>query len=178
MKMEDVFNETPEEAKASSERFDKFVTAGKLPELKESIKQMKQTIKLAPIRESLSTPGAMESACAEKYTEIFRLKKMLEDANISFRFYWKSDLMGFHLIYPATGDKRVCSVVEHAFSYGSSKNLLEIMGLLTDAEKEDDFVAGYLTADDVFERIRKADAERNKNNGGVNDNDESGKDAS
>lgn len=159
MKMEDIFNETPEEAKASSERFEKFVKAGKLPELKESIKQMTQTIKLAPIRESLSTPGAMESACAEKYTEIFRLKKMLEDANIPFRFCWHSDLMGFQLIYPPVDNSRdrLCSVVEHASSYGSNKNLLEIKGLLTAAEAEYDTVAGYLTADDVFERIRKAD---------------------
>lgn len=38
----------------------------------------------------------------------------------------------------------------------------EILGLLTEDETEDDWVAGYLTAQDVFERIKKHYDEVNK----------------
>lgn len=158
MNMEDIFNETPEEAKKISEQFEKFVQAGKLPQLNESVDRMIKSAILGPICEKLSTPGAMESVYAEKYTEIFRLKKMLEDANIPFEFLWHGDLMGFQICYPATGDKRVCSVIEHSFSYGNEDNLLEICGLLTEEEAEVDSVLGYLSADNVFERIKKAEA--------------------
>jgi hypothetical protein len=49
----------------------------------------------------------------------------------------------------------VCSVIEHEFSYGREKDLLEIQGLMTEQEMEEeqDTVLGYLTADNVFERI-------------------------
>jgi hypothetical protein len=45
--------------------------------------------------------------------------------------------------------------IEHYGSYGNSCDELEIMGLLTPEEVEYDSVVGYLTAEDVFERIRK-----------------------
>ena len=48
----------------------------------------------------------------------------------------------------------VCSVI---YGYGSEKGLLEISGLMTDEEyeKENDSVLGYLTAENVFARIKK-----------------------
>ena len=62
----------------------------------------------------------------ERYNEILRLKGMLEKAKIPFVF---SKLFGgYHIVYPEnTG--RVCSVIEHDYSYGREKDLLETMGL-------------------------------------------------
>jgi hypothetical protein len=45
--------------------------------------------------------------------------------------------------------------IEHYASYGRSEDLLEIMGLLTSEEEGYDSVKGYLTAEDVFQRIKK-----------------------
>lgn len=88
-----------------------------------------------------------------KFTEIFRLKKMLEEENIPFQF--SKIFGGFHIVYSFEG-KVVCSVVEHEFSYGREKDLLEIQGLMTEQEMEEeqDTVLGYLTADNVFGRIK------------------------
>ena len=89
-----------------------------------------------------------------KFTEIFRLKKMLEEAKIPFRFSENFN-GGFHIVYSFEGEE-VCSVIEHDFSYGREKDLLEIQGLMTEQEMEEeqDSVLGYLTADNVFERIK------------------------
>lgn len=93
----------------------------------------------------------------QRYTEIFRLKKMLENAHIPFEWLEHGgDKQGYQICYPEKGEKRVCSVIEHQYSYGSERDLLEIMGLLTPEEEKDwggDTVLGYLTADDVFSRI-------------------------
>lgn len=45
----------------------------------------------------------------------------------------------------------MCDVISHSYSYGGSEGLLEIMGLCPDID--DDDVLGWLTAEDVFERI-------------------------
>lgn len=106
----------------------------------------------------------------ENYKEILRLKEMLEKAEIPFEF---SEYMGgYHLCYPKENDHdcveketfdRVCSVIEHDGSYGREQDLLEIMGLLTDEEYQDDEVVGYLSAENVFERIKKHYEEISKN---------------
>lgn len=86
------------------------------------------------------------------YDEILELKSMLEGADIPFKF---SDLFdGYHLEYPTSGDGRVCSVIEHGFSYGNEDDKLEIMGLLTEDESTFDSVAGGLSAENVFSRIK------------------------
>lgn len=90
----------------------------------------------------------------ERYNEILRLKGMLEKAKIPFEF---SELFGgYHIIY-LNNHFRVCSVIEHDFSYGREQDLLEIEGLMTKKEKkkEKDDVLGYLTAENVFQRIEK-----------------------
>ena len=48
----------------------------------------------------------------------------------------------------------ICSVIAHG--YGSEEGLLEIQGLMTDEEIEETghYVLGYLTADNVFNRIK------------------------
>lgn len=87
------------------------------------------------------------------FAEFDKLEMMLVEADIP---YEKERLFrGKHLIYPRKGGDQVCSVILHKGSYGREKGLLEIMGLLTDDELECDTVAGYLTADDVFGRIKK-----------------------
>lgn len=93
----------------------------------------------------------------ENYKEIFRLKEMLEEAKIPFEFKEMTMQKGYQISYPASKG-RVCSCVEHSFSYGNTDDKLEIMGLLTDLEQEEDIggefaVKGYLTAEEVYKRI-------------------------
>lgn len=98
-----------------------------------------------------------------KYTEIFKLKEMLEKANIPF--YWRDETCIFEYIgeekyqieYPRAyhNGERACSIIQGYGTYGAEQNLLEIMGLLTPEEAEQDSVCGWLTADNVFERIKK-----------------------
>lgn len=100
-----------------------------------------------------------------EYKEIFKLKEKLEKAKIPFEFHKLFD--GYQICYPEqnTEDKedvRECSVIEHYGSYGHSDDLLEIMGLLTEEESRDDDVLGYLSADEVFQRIKKHYEEHNK----------------
>ena len=54
------------------------------------------------------------------------------------------------VVYPSI-ENHVCDAVLHWGSYGREKGLLEIMGLVNE-EVEDD-VEGWLTAEEVFERI-------------------------
>lgn len=97
-----------------------------------------------------------------EYKEIFKLKEMLEKANIPIEFVDHSieeiDFKGYQICYPVSfrnSDGRcVCSIIEHLGSYGSEKDLLEIMGLLTPEEEQEDIVKGWLTAENVFERIK------------------------
>lgn len=90
----------------------------------------------------------------EKYNEILRLKEMLIQHGIPFEF---SEFHGgYHVCYPSK-DNVICSVIEHDGSYGREKDKLEIQGLLTEQELDetDDTVLGYLTAENVFTRIKK-----------------------
>lgn len=107
----------------------------------------------------------------KKYTEILKLKTMLEEANIPFTFtddFWNVKKLGerikndpyfvelFRNKYPAyqirLGD--LADVIQHDGSYGNGQDLLEIMGGLTEKEKEEDNVLGYLTAEEVFKRFK------------------------
>ena len=91
----------------------------------------------------------------EKYTEIIRLHGMLAGNDIPHAITRFLD--GWQLWYPDVDhpDHCVMDAIEHMGSYGKESDLLEIMGLLTPEEAEHDVVAGYLTAEDVFERIKK-----------------------
>lgn len=64
--------------------------------------------------------------------------------------------------YPKKEDF-VCSVVFGYGTYGFESGELEIMGLLTPEEEKFDSVVGYLTAQDVFDRIIKHYKEVSKN---------------
>lgn len=96
-----------------------------------------------------------------KYKEIFRLKEMLETEGIPLRFFDRSnEAMNFEswqLVYPdveSYDDNRICSVIEGVGSYGQRQDLLEIRGLLTEEEEKEDSVRGWLTAENVFNRIK------------------------
>jgi hypothetical protein len=95
-----------------------------------------------------------EMRVKQRYNEIFKLKSMLEENHIPFEWIVHNDLRnGYQICYPEKDGKRVCSVIEHSFSYGSQEDLLEIQGLLTADEEKCDSVLGNLTAGDVFQRI-------------------------
>ena len=98
-----------------------------------------------------------------KYQEILKLHAMLLDKDIPHVI--ERDCDGWHINYPCTGLDRVLSAVEFRGTYGAEKDLIEILGLLTPAEFLMDSVKGYLTAEDVFNRINKHYEEvRNENN--------------
>ena len=104
-----------------------------------------------------------------EYTEIKKLDKLLTEANIPHYFLAEDDENRYQIAYygpsgrpipkPGTvmgiGIEAVCSAIQNAGSYGNEKDLIEICGLLTDEELEEDSVKGYLTAEDVFNRIKE-----------------------
>jgi len=88
------------------------------------------------------------------FTQIFKLKEMLHQANINYSFIPRIEQGGYQIIlYNKTDTSRLADGVTHRFSYGNNKGLIEIMGALTLEEYEGDRVLGYLTADEVFERF-------------------------
>ncbi len=92
-----------------------------------------------------------------EYKEIFKLKKMLEDANIPFKFVDREDddLYFYRIIYGQNTKKSCeCSVIQGYGTYGYRNDLLEIAGLLTEEEIEQDDVLGWVTAKEVFDRIQ------------------------
>lgn len=85
-----------------------------------------------------------------RFQEIFKLKEMLDKNNVAYDSFHKlSD--GFQI----TIARFAFDVIEHSGSYGNREDRLEIMGLLTKAERENDSVLGNLTAKQVFNRIVK-----------------------
>ena len=98
-----------------------------------------------------------------KYQEILKLHAMLLDKDIPHVI--ERDLDGWRINYPCTGLDRVLSAVEFKGTYGAEKDLIEIMGLLTPEELLMDSVKGYLTAEEVFNRIKEHYEEvQNENN--------------
>ena len=100
------------------------------------------------------------------YTEIFKLREMLELAEIPFYFYDRSIkdpqfIEGTSFLcrcwdsfqiecYNEKGERYI-SIIEGYGSFGQSANMLEIMGLLK--EDESPPVQGWLSAEEVFNRI-------------------------
>lgn len=95
----------------------------------------------------------------EKYTEILKLRQMLCKAGIPHTLSRMYD--GWQIIY-FRGQEQVADVVQHGFSYGAEKDMLELQGLLKPQEKEYDDVVGYLSANEVFKRIEKDFFAKNK----------------
>jgi hypothetical protein len=86
-----------------------------------------------------------------KYNEILKLREMLIKKGIPHKIEARVD--GF-IIYDVDGCPDF-DVIEFKGTYGSGNDLLEIMGLLTEREKEHDDVVGWLTARKVMNRIEK-----------------------
>lgn len=89
-----------------------------------------------------------------KMTEMSKLFLLLADADIPFETREIFDTM--QICYPSFDDL-ICDAICHQYSYGYEQGLLEIMGLVDPGIG--DTVEGYLTADEVFARI-KADYEK------------------
>ena len=93
-----------------------------------------------------------------RYKEIFRLQEMLENANIQHMFTNNSAGDRYESYQISIYDEnmvRLVSVIQGRGTYGAEDNKLEIMGLLKEGETSDD-VVGWLTAEDVFDRIKAA----------------------
>lgn len=93
-----------------------------------------------------------------KITEIHKLHRMLCEAGVEHEYINHGSVFGKvdHwqiCLYNIEGE-RVLSVVEGAGTYGAEDDLLEIMGLLTEEEAVE-CVVGWLTAENVFERIQE-----------------------
>lgn len=81
------------------------------------------------------------------------LADMLFDHCVPFEVTTDADGNENNQIWYPSKENKVCDVICHKYSYGYEQGLLEIMGLLTEKESEIDSVAGWLTPEDVFERI-------------------------
>ena len=99
-----------------------------------------------------------------KYTEILKLKEMLEEAKIPFTFtddfFDMKELIekdrSWKPFYPAYQIQlgELADVIEHHLSHGNQRDLLEIMDAMTKEEQEQCAVLGYLTAEEVFKRFK------------------------
>ena len=104
-----------------------------------------------------------------KYTEIFKLKVMLDKGNIPYEFLDRSfiDYREHTLQYPfyqiivyepnqenIEEPIRLISVIQGYGTYGEAEDLLEIQGCLTSRELKYDSVLGCLSAKEVFKRIK------------------------
>lgn len=92
------------------------------------------------------------------YTEILKLKEMLEKEGIPHDFELAYD--GYELSYLKAESDRICCAIQCWFSVGHDDDLIEISGLIL--QKEHVREIGYLTAQDVFERIKNHYNEVNK----------------
>ena len=85
--------------------------------------------------------------------ELLKLVKLLAKADIPFEifpFTLGENSITYQVCYPNKQDC-LCDAICHKYSYGHEQGLLEIMGLNEDPY---DDVEGWLTAQQVFERIR------------------------
>ena len=108
-------------------------------------------------------------------TELNKLEQYLKDHNIEYErfdedegihpsFKYIRTKFGRHQICVPNDKDREWDAICQFGSYGHNSGLLEIMGSIVRADSGDS-VEGYLTADDVIERIEK----RNKNESNMRD---------
>ena len=92
-----------------------------------------------------------------EYKEIFRLKEMLEEANIPFEWEINNFICskGYKIVIYSKDGTCLCDCIENLGSYGNKEDKLEIMGGLTEEESTTDYsVLGWLTAEEVFKRFK------------------------
>lgn len=91
-------------------------------------------------------------------TEFEKLVQLMDEASIPYERDDDTNWFGGEKIkrmkYPKKGVDEVCSIIYGYGTYGYPEGLLEICGLLTDEEAKYDSIAGHLTAEDVFSRIK------------------------
>lgn len=103
--------------------------------------------------------------------EIERLHKMLLDAGIEHEWrdrtpggygrlrrrapdlFAEEPKWGWQIVIHYPDGEQMISAIEGRSTYGVESDRIEIMGLLTPEEEEYGSVAGWLTAEDVFQRI-------------------------
>lgn len=85
------------------------------------------------------------------YKEIHKLHQMLVDAGIPHDFDRNHD--GWQVTYPSVKNF-VIDAIQHFGSYGAKQDLLESMSD-ENIERTGDSCEGYLTASEVFKRIKK-----------------------
>jgi len=100
-------------------------------------------------------------------TELSKLEKWLKENNIKYQrretppfpkeynpFIDDEDFGARHQLWIAdnNGEYLWDAICQYG-SYGYEEGLLEIMGVIVDEEKAGDSVEGYLTADEVIERV-------------------------
>ena len=84
------------------------------------------------------------------------LRRLLNEAGIPYED--NSELLSVSImdrVWYRRDRNVICSAVWGMGSYGYEDGLIEIMGLLTDEEREKDDVVGYLTPEEVFRRIKE-----------------------
>ena len=106
------------------------------------------------------------------YKEIFKLKVMLDEERIPYEFLDRSlvyddydnprfkypfyQIIVYNPIFNQQENlTRLISVIQGYGTYGENKDLLEIQGCMTAEELKDNSVLGFLTAKEVFKRIKK-----------------------
>ena len=110
----------------------------------------------------------------EKYSEIFKLHEMLLIEDIPHDFI-ERDMGGRLFVYqilypnkeswdcmlPGEGARDMtCSIIEGPDTRGGDQNRLEIYGLFHGTDPDFDSLVGYLTAENVYNEIVKAEEER------------------
>jgi hypothetical protein len=85
-------------------------------------------------------------------TEMDKLIRLMGNSIIPHEIVMHEPTHTLAIVYPSRKNY-VCDAVCHEYSYGGSLGLLEIMGLVGDDIPDD--VEGWLTAEEVFNRIRK-----------------------
>lgn len=110
----------------------------------------------------------------EKYSEIFKLHEMLKKNDIPHDFFERDmggQLFVYQILYPNKESwdymlpeegarDMTCSVIEGPDTRGGQQNTLEIFGLMKGHDPDFDSLVGYLTAENVFNAIKKAEEER------------------
>lgn len=86
---------------------------------------------------------------------IKKLSEMLTAANIPYELTTDAESNPNNQLWYPNYNYAVMDAICHKYSYGGKEGLIEIMGLLTEEEAEYDDVIGYLTPENVFERIAR-----------------------
>ncbi len=90
-----------------------------------------------------------------RYQEIIKLHDMLVANDIPHII--RRIFEGWQICYNGTDNPEdwLLSAIQHKGSYGNCDDKIEIMGFVTPNEGTDDDVVGWLTAEDVYGRIKK-----------------------